>query len=359
VTVRDYAAGSVRSGGGFLVDDAPGGFIPAEDAAGGFLPEDATAGGFLPEDAMAGGFLPEPSGTGGFLVDDDPADTAGGGSPSNRSVSPVPSQTHSTFSSTPASLALSAIPAALLRLGLPTDDPDVLRVFENAASGWTSGPGVAMHSAQDPDEVAEKGVSKKDWRAVCAVLLEGAPGDDDEEDGDGDDERGSADAHRGLEEDEDDYGSDVYVGSADEDADEDAMSVDSDPSDDDYGAGSSTGKARRQLGSVSKPKPARGRRDGDADMDGPLTGAQEAEVRRAFGLFFDAVGARGPIVGGGARDVPPADVDARPLKTRRLGIREVDAAAKLLKEKLTAEDVRAHVLTPAVLRVSSAELMPR
>ncbi|KAJ7749615.1 hypothetical protein B0H16DRAFT_1461028 [Mycena metata] len=75
--------------------------------------------------------------------------------------------------SEPSQIPLSAIPTALQRLDLPPDDEQVLLVFKNAASGWSS-------SANRPEEIgAEAGgaeanlfVSRDDWRSVCAVLLE-------------------------------------------------------------------------------------------------------------------------------------------------------------------------------------------
>ncbi|KAJ7028072.1 hypothetical protein C8F04DRAFT_1036753 [Mycena alexandri] len=73
----------------------------------------------------------------------------------------------------PSQIPLSAIPTALQQLDLPPDDEQVLLVFKNAASGWSS-------STNRPEEIgAEAGgteaklfVSRDDWRSVCAVLLE-------------------------------------------------------------------------------------------------------------------------------------------------------------------------------------------
>ncbi|KAJ7711005.1 hypothetical protein B0H16DRAFT_1344132, partial [Mycena metata] len=63
--------------------------------------------------------------------------------------------------SEPSQIPLSAIPTALQRLDLPPDDEQVLLVFKNAASGWSS-------SANRPEEIR----GRDDWRSVCAVLLE-------------------------------------------------------------------------------------------------------------------------------------------------------------------------------------------
>ncbi|KAI6047886.1 hypothetical protein EDC04DRAFT_31397 [Pisolithus marmoratus] len=60
-------------------------------------------------------------------------------------------------------IPLSSIPRTLGLLDLGSDD-EILDVFRNAASGW---------GARNTDD---EGVNRKDWRAVCAVLLEGQDG---------------------------------------------------------------------------------------------------------------------------------------------------------------------------------------
>jgi hypothetical protein len=67
-----------------------------------------------------------------------------------------------------ASISLSSIPSALQLLDLPPDDSEVLSVFKNAASGWTS-DSITSFEGLNPQE---KVVSREDWRSVCAVLLE-------------------------------------------------------------------------------------------------------------------------------------------------------------------------------------------
>ena len=67
-----------------------------------------------------------------------------------------------------ASIYLSSIPSALQLLDLPPDDSEVLSVFKNAASGWTS-DSITSFEGLNPQE---KFVSREDWRSVCAVLLE-------------------------------------------------------------------------------------------------------------------------------------------------------------------------------------------
>lgn len=149
------AKSSVRStpAGGFAGDDdeGAGGFIPDDDA-GGFIPDD-DAGGFIPDDE-GGGFVPDDEEGGGFVVDDPPSAPKASTTPTER----VP---------------IGRVPALLASLGLPSDE-DVLSVFRASAAGW-----------DDDSEGGGGAVSLKDWRAVCAALMD--PGNDealgDEEDG--------------------------------------------------------------------------------------------------------------------------------------------------------------------------------
>jgi hypothetical protein len=301
VLARDYADDDGMAGG-FVRDDAPGGFLPVDSGGGGggFLPSDS-GGGFLPEDD-AGGFIPAGSGGGfisegsggGFLPDDTSGGFVGGGGfiPDDDSASEDASIASAPAPSASA-LPLSRVPGALVRLGLPPDDPDVLRVLANAAAGWGADA--------DPGAEREKAVLRRDWRAVCAVLMDGADPGMDEGEGD---ESGESDA---------------YVGS-DADADEgEAMDVDASGDEDEYGP-----RVRRTR-TKGKGKARADDSDDDTD-DGALSAHQAAEVRRAFGLFFAAAG----------DDPDGAD-------GRRLGVREIDAAARVLKEQITAEDVRVHV----------------
>ncbi|KAL1407311.1 hypothetical protein Q8F55_006733 [Vanrija albida] len=120
--------GFVDDGGGFLPDDG-GGFV---DDAGGFLPDDG--GGFVADDGDAGGFLPDDSG------------------PSTMPATPADSGEQ---------VPLRLVPVLLSSLSLPADD-DVLAVFRASASGWDAQPG----------EEADPAVGLKDFRAVCAALME-------------------------------------------------------------------------------------------------------------------------------------------------------------------------------------------
>jgi hypothetical protein len=295
VLARDYADDDGMAGG-FVRDDAPGGFLPVDSGGGGggFLPSDS-GGGFLPEDD-AGGFIPAGSGGGfisegsggGFLPDDTSGGFVGGGGfiPDDDSASEDASIASAPAPSASA-LPLSRVPGALVRLGLPPDDPDVLRVLANAAAGWGADA--------DPGAEREKAVPRRDWRAVCAVLVDGAGADE------GGDESGESDAYVGS----DDEGEAMDVDGGDASADEDEY-----------------GPRVRRTRTKGKGKARADDSDDDTD-DGALSAHQAAEVQRAFGLFFAAAG----------DDPDGAD-------GRRLGVREIDAAARVLKEQITAEDVR-------------------
>jgi hypothetical protein len=100
---------------------------------------------------------------GGYLIDDAPE--PGGYLPASPS-SPTPDSQPSPQRT---QIPLSLIPAALARLNLAPDDYDTLEVFYNAAFGWSS-------SRQASLQVQSEGaVSKKDFRSICAVLLDSNP----------------------------------------------------------------------------------------------------------------------------------------------------------------------------------------
>ncbi|KIJ24073.1 hypothetical protein M422DRAFT_275224, partial [Sphaerobolus stellatus SS14] len=67
-------------------------------------------------------------------------------------------------------IPLSLIPSALQLLDLPPDDEEILRVFRNAAGGWNGMSGEPSSSRTSNEEGS---VSRKDWRTVCAVLVDG------------------------------------------------------------------------------------------------------------------------------------------------------------------------------------------
>ncbi|KAJ7598705.1 hypothetical protein C8J56DRAFT_171990 [Mycena floridula] len=63
----------------------------------------------------------------------------------------------------PQEISISKIPTALQLLDLPPDDEEVLAVFRKASSGW------ADNQVHDASSAL---VSLDDWRSVCGVLLE-------------------------------------------------------------------------------------------------------------------------------------------------------------------------------------------
>ncbi|KAG2339663.1 hypothetical protein BDR05DRAFT_938725 [Suillus weaverae] len=211
--------------------------------------DSAQSSGFAAvEDVSPGGFLIE--GAGGFLIDEYEDCTS----------SPSPG---------PTSLSLSSIPAALQLLGLPSDDEEILSVFRNAASGW----GASLEGSNE--------VSQKDWRSVCAALLEG-------EDGEGNDDGGSSAAHSEMvarSDQEDDSGPDN---------DEYHMSVD---------------------GDTSEPEAS----DEEYQDDKPAAVSRSHKSQKASRFF---------------PDVPDAELDRQ-----KIMIKDVTRVANLLKEKIKAEEI--------------------
>lgn len=183
-------------------------------------------------------------------------------------------------------ISLSTIPDALQLLDLQPDDKEVLAVFRNAASGW---------GAKNDQEGL---VSRKDWRAVCAVLLEGRGEEEDLEE--------PPDAqYSGAEESEADHESDAYNEQSGTDSDDDYM-------EDGSLAARSPSKRRTRKGQLPSD-----------EEDGPrtLTARQKHECRRAFSMFFP-------------------DVSGEQLDKQKLMIKDITRVAQLLNEKLKAEDVR-------------------
>ncbi|KIO25201.1 hypothetical protein M407DRAFT_244143 [Tulasnella calospora MUT 4182] len=254
-------------------EDLGGGFLPPED-------DDMGGGGFIPMDTDEDG--------GGFI----PAD--GKGSVDEDSAEP---RTH---------IPLSLIPRALQILDLP-QDVDVLTIFENAASGW---------SGQKVGE--EDAVSRKDWRAVCAVLFED-PRDTGVKDdslspppSSNGDPTGDRDGRDEMDED-DEEDEDAYAQSDDSEGEEDEA-------DSDYGgggAGKAVKRTTRSRGKARELSP-----DEDASGSGfiTLTSRQKKECKAAFALFFP-------------------DVPENELSEQRLKIKEVADAAKTLKERMTTEEI--------------------
>ncbi|KAI0629178.1 hypothetical protein C8Q77DRAFT_1066143 [Trametes polyzona] len=249
---------------------------------------------------------PQPGGFGGFV-----RDYAGGGfmadEPSEDSVAEEPRAKY---------IPLSLIPNALQLLDLQPDDEDVLSVFRNAASGWGSR---GRRSSQP--ETDEAVVSRKDWRAVCAALLD-AGGDEDGE-FDAMEEEGQEEATEEAPEEVPSDSGEEYMEQGGTEGD----SEEGEDSDDDYqGGGGGEGGFVRTKNRRSGRKGGRGgqmgrkRRSSPGSADGGgLSGRQKAECRAAFALFFP-------------------DASEEELERRRIGIKDISRVAQLLKEKITAEE---------------------
>ncbi|KAF7794321.1 hypothetical protein EIP86_005455 [Pleurotus ostreatoroseus] len=257
-----------------------------EPAAGGFVTEDTSAGGFLPSNSS--GFSEPGTRTPGSSEDED--------TPSH------PAHTH---------IPLTLIPTALQLLDLQPDDEDVLDVFRNAASGWEGARGSA------PRSQTELRVSRKDWRAVCAALLDATVGGGDNEN---DDDEAMSEREDVVEESEGD--SEEYVESNSDESIEDA-------SDEDYQAGGFT-RPKRKIATTTRNSRKKQRRatssdeESDSDFDvgrtRRITPRQRQECRRAFALFFP--------------EVPEENLDSQ-----KIMIKDISRVASLLKEKITAEEI--------------------
>jgi len=219
-------------------------------------------GGFLPEESSGGFVVDEPAvlevQDDGFIAEDPDLSTE---------ITHIP---------------LSLVPTALQILDLPPDDEQVLSVFRNAASGWSN--------SRRPEE-AEL-VSKKDWRAVCAVLL--APQAAHEEDVE------ESDGGSGEE----------YV---DEDRDSDSAAGEDMEDDDD--ADVPQKKTRRTRG-----QPTHQSSDEELPTIRPITTRQKEASREAFSLFFP--------------DVPESK-----LNSQKITVADLVRVAKELKEKLTYDQI--------------------
>ena len=221
------------------------------------------------DDVLPGGFLLEDAG--GFLL---------------------PEYDGHTASPKPLSIPLSSIPTALELLGLPPDDEEVLAVFQNAASGW----------GKSSD--GSRNVSRKDWRAVCAALLEG------EDEGESSNDRLSPFHSENAvpNDEEDDSGTD---------GDEYRMSIDGDTSEPE-----ASDEEYQDDKPASRTTLNRSRSELNAKLDpGQLSAKQRAGCREDFARFFP--------------DMPDEQLDSQ-----KIMIKDVTRVANLLKEKIKAEEVR-------------------
>ncbi len=226
------------------------------------------------------------SGGGGFLAEDT-------STTSNQESSDIQ---RCKSEAEPTHLPLDFIPSALQHLDLPPDDDEILSILRNAASGWTS-------SSLEPLLTTDshgKYVNRDDWRAVCAVLLENRSTEDDPAEGDSD-------------------AGDEYIEEYEEyDSDQEPPSI---ASDDEYMDHRFTSSSRRMRGGKSQT-----RRPLSLDelktRSNTLTKRQRQTCLDTFCLFFP--------------DVPVSEV-----AKRNIMIKDLQRVAKLLNEKLKADDVGA------------------
>jgi len=207
---------------------------------------------------------------------------------------------------TPKQILLGLIPAALQRLDLPPDDPEVLAVFRNAASGWTS---ASLNSLSIPYS-AETYVSRDDWRSVCAVLLESRVLEFEDGRSLGNFPNS---AQMDAEDDEDASMTDDYV--------EDNVSSQSDPEEDSDEEYREVGKNSRRRGNrttsgkrpISPPQLL-------SEKSGQPTSRQRQTSLNTFALFFP--------------EVPSPE-----LSKQKLMVADIQRVAKLLGEKIKAEEM--------------------
>jgi hypothetical protein len=162
------------------------------------------------------------------------------------------------------------------------------------------------------DGAQEQGVSRNDWRAVCAVLMA------DREDEGGDVSSAFDEAEEPLLEEENELGDGDE--SDDEEYDEpEELSSDQEDEDDDFNPQASTSRARPSAKTRRKERSSPTSSFSD-DETLRMTARQKKESKKAFGLFF-----------------PGVEEDKLPSK--RIAIKDIARVAGLLKEKLSVEDV--------------------
>jgi hypothetical protein len=267
--------------------------------------------------------LPANDAPGGFLLDDDD-DIPGGFLP------PSPPAVALESEDQPSHIPLSHIPYALQLLDLPPDDEEVLAVFRNASTGWGEDHLFSQLTAHgrkrdstttgDENDMVEELVSLKDWRAVCTALMDDGGGDEGNAEGNGVDAEDPDVAG--------DYPSSEPVESSDGSSDEyrvtDARSRKRSRKSAPAGV---SGTTRRTRARKTQSETTRLRSPLSPSTSADITLRQKRECLRTFLLFFPSV---------------PGEV----AKRKRLGVREVNAAATLLNEKIKTEEVRPLAVGP-------------
>jgi hypothetical protein len=260
---------------------------------------------------------------GGFLLDENPGGFLPPSPPAAGHETGHGPERDEQFSYIP----LSRIPHALQLLDLPPDDEEVLAVFRNAATGWEDDDSrrTAHRRKRDPtttsedNDVTEGRVSLRDWRAVCAAVLG--------EDGDDENDREGSSAINGDE---------ILDATGDEDSSPE-VEESSGGSSDEYritetrsrkrsrksaaATGGGAGATRKTRARKTQSATARRRSPLSPSTSAEITPRQRRECLKAFLLFFPGV---------------PEEEAQR----RRLGVREVNEAATVLKEKIKTEEVR-------------------
>lgn len=184
-------------------------------------------------------------------------------------------------------IPLPSIPRTLRLLDLESDD-EVLGVFRNAASGWGAG------------NADNEGVNRKDWRAICATLLEGQEGI-----ALGSEETGVVEMEEDSGSEGDEYQMSVLSSEQEESSDEYHDDI------------SGTAKSNQATSGSRKPSSKFPTSNSDAVH---LTTEQRAICKEDFARFFPAV--------------PGAQLDGQ-----RITAHEIMQAALLLKESLKPEEV--------------------
>ena len=216
---------------------------------------------------------------------------------------------------TPDQILLDLIPPALQRLDLPPDDPEVLAVFRNAASGWIS----ASLNTLDISHSAKTYVSRDDWRSVCAVLLENRASEFEG----GELLNFPNLAQMDEEDDEDASMTDDYV--------EDKSSSQSDLEEDSDEEYQEAGRNSRHRGNCttgskrpfSPPQLL-------SEKSGQPSSRQRQTSLNTFALFFP--------------EVPLPE-----LSKQKIMVADIQRVAKLLGEKIKADEVSTRFLKPSIL----------
>ncbi|KAG9218291.1 hypothetical protein CCMSSC00406_0009897 [Pleurotus cornucopiae] len=288
-------------------------------------------------------------GGGGFILEDPVAETDAQGD---------------TTSS--ARVPLASIPAALALLDLPPHDRQILAVFRDAAeSDDDDSDDTAEYGANGANNGKEASVSRSQWRAVCAVLLEGSsdPSPSPSSHSSPSSHHSPASATRQREErkthprrskaaytpisasnDASESGddSDPYVASDDSDhslqRDKDQYDDDDDDDDDDE----YTSKPSKSPKNSKSPSKA------NANANAPPDSAAALD---AFALFFPST-PHDPT----PRASNELKDNSNELKDKNITLRDLQAAMKRAGERYKADDVRASCLPPSLLPFFSSLL---